>query len=209
MRGKRISVRLNSLSDGITPAHAGKTSSCPLPFCIPADHPRACGENEREDGMVEVLCGSPPRMRGKLSLHPLNRHRFRITPAHAGKTPMSISMHLRLPDHPRACGENDNIATVKISKRGSPPRMRGKHCLRSTRRCRRRITPAHAGKTCWTLFHAFCASDHPRACGENQKREAFQLLGLGSPPRMRGKLCDGLHRRCGNRITPAHAGKTL
>ena len=51
--------------------------------------------------------------------------------------------------------------------------------------------------------------DHPRACGEKQLSQVYVELGLGSPPRMRGKgghCFDGI--RC-FRITPAHAGKRL
>ena len=72
-----------------------------------------------------------------------------------------------------------------------------------------RITPAHAGKTCYPVGSLSGGSDHPRACGENAsaRRMAFSLN--GSPPRMRGKLGRNPDIQHLRRITPAHAGKTV
>ncbi len=52
-------------------------------------------------------------------------------------------------------------------------------------------------------------TDHPRACGENIFGKESTLSKFGSPPRMRGKrhLHANLHHT--ERITPAHAGKTI
>ena len=49
--------------------------------------------------------------------------------------------------------------------------------------------------------------DHPRVCGEKIAKKSGHAVGLGSPPRVRGKgeCCDILHRH--ERITPACAGK--
>ena len=50
--------------------------------------------------------------------------------------------------------------------------------------------------------------DHPRVCGENRKESKLVREFVGSPPRVRGKLC-GLYRVTTERgITPACAGKT-
>ena len=70
------------------------------------------------------------------------------------------------------------------------------------------ITPAHAGKR-WTAPWCFTAGwDHPRTCGEKNRRANTSINLPGSPPHMRGK--EGqlplLPRRRG--ITPAHAGKS-
>ena len=50
--------------------------------------------------------------------------------------------------------------------------------------------------------------DHPRGCGENTQIFRRVALGLGSPPRMRGKRGAALPLGGGMRITPAGAGKT-
>ena len=74
---------------------------------------------------------------------------------------------------------------------------------------RHRITPAHAGKTYEDVTFNNIAEDHPRACGENLSIHPFHLQYLGSPPRMRGKHDDNIKSVVTQRITPAHAGKTI
>ena len=90
--------------------------------------------------------GSPPRMRGKVSMLLCVGIFLGITPAHAGKSPFNRSL-LRGPwDHPRACGEKAVALAQCCDCVGSPPRMRGKGRGQPVRRQNRRITPAHAGK---------------------------------------------------------------
>ena len=69
------------------------------------------------------------------------------------------------------------------------------------------ITPAHAGKS--QLVKAFQRRswDHPRVCGEKLIGRLARLDGLGSPPRMRGKVFEQVYTRIPFRITPAYAGK--
>ena len=66
--------------------------------------------------------------------------------------------------------------------------MRGKLQMCFVSGQKRRITPAHAGKT-ENLRH-LCKGfpDHPRTCGENVLREQSWECPFGSPPHMRGKL---------------------
>ena len=45
-------------------------------------------------------------------------------------------------------------------------------------------------------------------CGENSGKKKYPNIAAGSPPRVRGKLNEDVHRLCANRITPACAGKT-
>ena len=147
MRGKpRCEIR-RTIQRRITPAHAGKTKKKDIPFLHVADHPRACGENQFFISLTGFKCGSPPRMRGKLTVHFLLTIRRRITPAHAGKTKAPLFVMLHIPDHPRACGENRQRKQRQSAGSGSPPRMRGKLHYVVTKVNRNRITPAHAGKT--------------------------------------------------------------
>ena len=57
-----------------------------------------------------------------------------------------------------------------------------------------RITPAYAGKSLfvYNLFPEF--EDPPRLCGEKDGVAAEKTLPWGSPPPMRGKVCNIL--RC-------------
>ena len=131
-------------------------------------------------------------------------------------------------DHPRVCGEKRFHLAHGLSVPGSPPRMRGKVELRYCNLAAGGITPAYAGKSVsWYLVWSHI-QDHPRVCGEKQHVVVTRVLGMGSPPRMRGKgIFATLARRvsgspprmrgkastmdcsrCSMGITPAYAGKS-
>ena len=69
------------------------------------DHPRACGEKQKNCPLVSVIWGSPPRMRGKALFLSVLWVTSGITPAHAGKRKQKNKSSLNSGDHPRACGE--------------------------------------------------------------------------------------------------------
>ena len=112
-------------------------------------------------------------------------------------------------DHPRACGENSLLDKNSALSIGSPPRMRGKPRFTHKIVGNGRITPAHAGKTNVENSKLCNHRDHPRACGENYLYQQGQPAPEGSPPRMRGKPYIVAFVKPLQRITPAHAGKTL
>ena len=87
--------------------------------------------------------------------------------------------------------------------------MRGKAPLRTAHSISRRITPAYAGKSSRPLRPPECRKDHPRVCGEKQKKSPTGLVTRGSPPHVRGKGADeqGVGGVAG--ITPAYAGKRV
>ena len=90
-------------------------------------------------------------------------------------------------DHPRVCGEKENVTGSVQEELGSPPRVRGKvisdrfllFCLR--------ITPACAGKSAFFRPSGIYYKDHPRVCGEKSNSGYNIDCNLGSPPRVRGK----------------------
>ena len=87
--------------------------------------------------------------------------------------------------------------------------MRGKGRVRHAVHRFVGITPACAGKRC-QLVHAYDDGwDHPRVCGEKQKKSPTGLVTRGSPPHVRGKGADeqGVGGVAG--ITPAYAGKRV
>ena len=132
---------------------------------------------------------SPPRMRGKGCCHHLVVLVHGITPAYAGKRNCRFTQWRR--------------------GFGSPPRMRGKADPNDSKVSAPRITPAYAGKSL-TIPKLYTRNrDHPRVCGEKEVRHQSRASGIGSPPRMRGKVCC-VHSPapvCG--ITPAYAGKSI
>ena len=65
MRGKARLFHELSPFTGITPAYAGKSSSCSHWSRFPEDHPRVCGEKGSFCCRFCAVVGSPPRMRGK------------------------------------------------------------------------------------------------------------------------------------------------
>ena len=147
-------------------------------------------------------------MRGKQVCRPRLVGIFRITPAHAGKTPHFASKAVSLKDHPRACGENLTRKSAALQHLGLPPRMRGKQLAAGEFSKHVRITPAHAGKTISRSTSGASGRDHPRACGENIAQAIAKVKQIGSPPRMRGKLSGDTAKASPDGITPAHAGKT-
>ena len=92
---------------------------------------------------------------------------------------------------------------------GSPPRGRGKG------RCNHLvifvdgITPAQAGKSCFSYFLESSVWDHPRIGGEKSPFPLLQQLVQGSPPRGRGKVYYHTRNYRCLRITPAWAGKKI
>ena len=86
-------------------------------------------------------------MRGKdLEVVPRTQ-RPGITPAYAGKRPVSWLMAKPARDHPRVCGEKSLKRCNPASPLGSPPRMRGKVREEVIPMWEFRITPAYAGKS--------------------------------------------------------------
>ena len=91
-------------------------------------------------------------------------------------------------DHPRTCGEKQNIEITTDAESGSPPHMRGK------------VTKiVKTANVFW---------DHPRTCGEKFYVCFCNSCRTGSPPHMRGKVCVNFVISIPARITPAHAGKS-
>ena len=84
MRGQVSAVSMSQPDIGITPADAG-TRRVRQIICISfRDPPRGCGDKHQSDSMRFVVWGSPPRMRGQVSLIRCRSMSLRITPADAG-----------------------------------------------------------------------------------------------------------------------------
>ena len=172
----------------ITPAGAGKTAFGYVPQAAARDHPRRCGENQARREPRQSAPGSPPQVRGKPSYGLQGDKRSGITPAGAGKTPISNSFHAFTKDHPRRCGENVFARHSGISGVGSPPQVRGKPAMPELKAAKSRITP--------------------RRCGENAILRRSIGATRGSPPQVRGKHARSFASTSADGITPAGAGKT-
>ena len=147
-------------------------------------------------------------MRGKVAITKITGSRARITPACAGKSTDGYGHGQEAGDHPRVCGEKDEVKEYASFPEGSPPRVRGKVRARYPSVLYDRITPACAGKSAANNSYGFRIRDHPRVCGEKSWQVTRPATLLGSPPRVRGKVHDVQKEINHGRITPACAGKS-
>ena len=127
-------------------------------------------------------------MRGKVCGAYRTETKSGITPAYAGKRQEQPSANEIIQDHPRLCGEKCGVKVLSATER--------------------RITPAYAGKSSNQSVPLFKPQDHPRLCGEKDKAYWWQIIQLGSPPPMRGKVRCHFPTCPQSRITPAYAGKS-
>jgi len=93
---------------------------------------------------------------------------------------------LEYEDHPRACGEQEDVGTQSNGYIGSPPRLRGADAVDTSASSTKRNTPAPAGSRILPYCALDLLKDHPRACGEQYWQAFLDRLNRGSPPRLRG-----------------------
>ena len=171
-------------------------------------HPRSRGENTADDALTQQPAGSSPLTRGKRAISSSYSAGRGLIPAHAGKTDLSDVFGHFSRAHPRSRGENAAASAASLTMRGSSPLTRGKPPADRRDRGRRRLIPAHAGKTLEAVgLHDLCPA-HPRSRGENSDTMLSLASIIGSSPLTRGKRtrCRRGGRRL--RLIPAHAGKT-
>ncbi len=106
MRGKVWCAEFRRISEGITPAYAGKRRSVLVLLQADRDHPRICGEKLEAVFPRFDHLGSPPHMRGKV--------------------PSSAEGEGQGKDHPRICGEKRSGAEQRDAGQGITPAYAGK-----------------------------------------------------------------------------------
>ncbi len=208
MRGKgRRELRTRNRRR-IIPAHAGKSKFAIDPQAENRDHPRSCGEKAILASRAQAQAGSSPLMRGKDYSDFVSKVHLRIIPAHAGKRWELKYLFWEKRDHPRSCGEKEDLFELQAWGKGSSPLMRGKANRGAEVSFFGRIIPAHAGKSAQRSLNWPLIRDHPRSCGEKNLRMRRSNRVPGSSPLMRGKDHYGGPERLARRIIPAHAGKS-
>ena len=168
MRGKGPTAVSQVVGGRITPAYAGKSAFCACIQKCSEDHPRLCGEKLLLVVLAAKCEGSPPPMRGKVRIFTDSCGGRGITPAYAGKSRDRLCNICDLGDHPRLCGEKLPKSWRSMTRKGSPPPMRGKGVGTAYRNGVRWITPAYAGKSHKILCIINDNRDHPRLCGEKR-----------------------------------------
>ena len=129
-RGEAVQFRRLDVSDGITPACAG----------------RRAGVSKS----TVTVWGSPPRARGEVRVYLARIRKHRITPACAGRSTKRFIAADCEKDHPRVRGEKLESHQSVDTVQGSPPRARGEVALFGGLSDSGGITPACAGRSCWT-----------------------------------------------------------
>ena len=188
VRGKVQEELIAQGADRITPACAGKRQRYNGSVVFSEDHPRVCGEKETRTWWGSEMSGSPPRVRGKVLTQSDTYWQMRITPACAGKRVIANPCSPANEDHPRVCGEKTGQQWLGDVASGSPPRVRGKEYNPNPAKRNTGITPACAGKSWRAADRERLMEDHPRVCGEKGEIPTNVRNGLGSPPRVRGKV---------------------
>ena len=207
-RGKRGHHRTRRSDRRLIPAHAGKTERTRAAAQASEAHPRSRGENESKEEGDNVVNGSSPLTRGKPAEHLVSEAPDRLIPAHAGKTSCCSGDAPGEGAHPRSRGENHGLARRHVLRCGSSPLTRGKRSTVPASWQRRRLIPAHAGKTQRPAWPPPTQGAHPRSRGENGFSFRGGSPGAGSSPLTRGKLAQQGATLAELRLIPAHAGKT-
>ena len=99
-------------SNGLIPAHAGKTKARAYQARVWWAHPRSRGENPTACRGWATRPGSSPLTRGKPRLRRQGISQRGLIPAHAGKTRQRASHTGGRPAHPRSRGENGEYEYV-------------------------------------------------------------------------------------------------
>ena len=172
----------------------------------PGDHPRVCGEQATISHDIPNPPGSPPRVRGTVSIASRKSYATRITPACAGNSAGRRNAGNRQRDHPRVCGEQHQFGCLAAQRLGSPPRVRGTVLSELQEPRLSGITPACAGNSPPYHCPGGRFQDHPRVCGEQPRAAAAETVLSGSPPRVRGTGAGKSVAYEGAGITPACAG---
>ena len=208
LRGTRLSDLRRRHHVRFIPALAGNT--CEVNGDAQPDpvHPRACGEHLHRFLRREREGGSSPRLRGTRLGDLVDGVVARFIPALAGNTLTSVSVVMRPPVHPRACGEHALMPAESGQPAGSSPRLRGTHPPLRGRPAGIRFIPALAGNTLPWRQSCGLPTVHPRACGEHEDFLLANMLKLGSSPRLRGTRGEGQILADEGRFIPALAGNT-
>ena len=146
-RGKLCLGRPAHALIGLIPAHAGKTGILGRGRITLRAHPRSRGENSQRSSFLCFGAGSSPLTRGKRDMLWQQAGRTGLIPAHAGKTKGKAIVSFDPGAHPRSRGENRRERFERGHEMGSSPLTRGKLAVLVGQWIRRRLIPAHAGKT--------------------------------------------------------------
>ena len=157
---------------------------------------------------MDIWGGSSPFTRGKRARRSGGRTRWRLIPAHAGKTSCPCRAASHPPAHPRSRGENFETRSAPYFETGSSPLTRGKRFPGWELATMVGLIPAYTGKTCAKERRAHPLAAHPLPRGENHSFREGNTRTQGSSPLTRGKRIKHLLEAVPRGLIPTHTGKT-
>ena len=172
------------------------------------DHLRVCGADFCWFSTIWAMLGSPPRVRSRHERRDREHARQGITSACAEQTRLVLVRLLRLRDHLRVCGADDDDSTHIRRTMGSPPRVRSRLVVEIEAVVRRGITSACAEQTCGVPVQCLPARDYLRVCGADWSMVRSETDPGGLPPRVRSRRIGLRPARAGRGITSACAEQT-
>jgi len=188
------------------PACAGNASVHESLHSAKTVHPRVCGERTLGQCGEIVPAGSSPRVRGTPHDCPPQCAAWRFIPACAGNALDPATPPKTPTVHPRVCGERGRRAIEDAKEGGSSPRVRGTPYRVDLFQGYFRFIPACAGNADQSFRIVDLSLVHPRVCGERGLRTSFDLVLVGSSPRVRGTHCKYWGKLLAVRFIPACAG---
>ena len=132
----------------------------------------------------------------------------RNTPACAGTTDAGTAAYYDRLEHPRVRGDDTRSRYSFSSRRGTPPRARGRRHLGMLLGLVEWNTPACAGTTCRGCPSGWGCPEHPRVRGDDALHVGGAIHAHGTPPRARGRPGVATGHPHTGRNTPACAGTT-
>ena len=130
-------------------------------------------------------------------------------PAHprkCGENGGSIAVPLTPTAHPRKCGENRRSEGKPMPRGGSSPQVRGTYFKYIVGDHGIGLIPAGAGNIYQVWAEKMEHMAHPRRCGEHHRIRRHMLKHRGSSPQVRGTLVFGVFYVDGGGLIPAGAG---
>ena len=167
-----------------------------------------CGEHSLSPYTSRIGAGSSPHVRGARRIECECDWIIGIIPACAGSTLTLAVSKNRARDHPRMCGEHIVWPSSLTMAGGSSPHVRGARSNGSGKTLCMGIIPACAGSTSSVSSSPRPMRDHPRMCGEHQRKNALHGARHGSSPHVRGALRLQWRGAPSVGIIPACAGST-
>ena len=125
VRGTSGGFGVHERQHGLIPAGAGNMPSRRASAGASRAHPRRCGEHCEGSIAGRFTQGSSPQVRGTFEVGDQPIQGVGLIPAGAGNISSIAFLGLRIPAHPRRCGEHHLAEFRSEQAQGSSPQVRG------------------------------------------------------------------------------------